>query len=264
MDRAAHARHSGQAVIRSSGRHHILRTLRREGTTGIALLGGFKLTLAAAREVVLPVGSQRLLALLALHPRALNRSAVAGTLWPDATQDRAYASLRAALARLRIRGDDVIRGTTLELSLAANTTVDLEAGRTLAHHLIDPAWEPSDTEVGHDAISALSADLLPGWGDEWVLQEAEQWRRLRIRALEALAAWLVKAQRFGVAESAAMAAIAADPLRETARATLIRVHLAEGNQPSAIREFRDFRSLLMSECGLKPTEQLQTLVDGLG
>lgn len=97
-----------------------------------------------------------------------------------------------------------------------------------------------------------------------MLLEAESWRQLRVRALEALAEQLISAQRFCDAAAAAMAAVGAEPLRETARAALIRVHIAEGNQWEAVREFRCFSRLLQSELGLKPTARLEALVRDLG
>ena len=51
-----------------------------------------------------------------------------------------------------------------------------------------------------------------------------------------------------------------EPLRESARAAVIRVHLAEGNQSEALREFARYRTLLRAELGLEPTEQLHRLV----
>jgi SARP family transcriptional regulator, regulator of embCAB operon len=96
-----------------------------------------------------------------------------------------------------------------------------------------------------------------------VLLEYEDWRQLRLHALEALAVRLTAGGRFGEAALAAGAAIRADPLRESARACLIRVHLGEGNQSEALREFERFSQVLKAELGLAPTPQLRRLVDTL-
>ena len=235
-----------------------------DATVVISLLGGFRVTIAGGDDVGVSFGAQRMLAFLALRNRTAKRATIAGTLWPDVPQDRAFASLRAALARLNAVCGAVLRATPLELRLTSQTSVDVEAGRELAMHLINDWYEPSATELGHDAITVLSTDLLPEFQDEWVVPDAEGWRHLRMRALEALASRLIKRQRFCDASLAAMAAVAADPLRETARALLIRVHIAEGNQSDAIREFRGYKSLLRSEFGLEPSMRLQELVHDLG
>ncbi|MEX2553289.1 MAG: bacterial transcriptional activator domain-containing protein, partial [Actinomycetota bacterium] len=65
---------------------------------------------------------------------------------------------------------------------------------------------------------------------------------------------------FGDATSAAQAAIEADPLRESARAGLIQVHIAEGNISEALNEFAKYRQLLMGELGLEPTPGLRALL----
>jgi DNA-binding SARP family transcriptional activator len=93
--------------------------------------------------------------------------------------------------------------------------------------------------------------------------QAEDWRQLRLHALEALASSLAKAERYGDAIAAALAAINAEPLRESAHATLIRVHLAEGNQSEALRAYARYRDLLMAELGLAPTPELVALVSHL-
>ena len=65
----------------------------------IALLGGFDLTVDDA-PVTVAGGSERLLAFAALRCRAaVPRAAVAGTLWPETTDQCAYANLRSALSR---------------------------------------------------------------------------------------------------------------------------------------------------------------------
>jgi DNA-binding SARP family transcriptional activator len=62
---------------------------------------------------------------------------------------------------------------------------------------------------------------------------------------------------------AGVAAVAGEPLRESARSALIEAHLAERNVAAALREYNAFRKLLHDELGLDPSEDLRTLVDGL-
>lgn len=213
--------------------------------------------------MTLSAGSQRLLAFLALKGHEASRAATAGTLWPDVSEDHAYASLRSALSRL---DDDTRRAvlvTLTELCLAEGVAIDLSSSRALAHRLLNPAESPRATDVSADSITSLSAELLPGWYDDWVIVEAEDWRQLRLHALEALSARLTDEQRFGDAALSALAAIRAEPLRETGYGALIRVHLAEGNQSEAIREFDRYRQLLHAELGLEPSAQLRELLDKL-
>jgi DNA-binding SARP family transcriptional activator len=133
----------------------------------------------------------------------------------------------------------------------------------LAHRLLDTRNTPRESDLSAGSVDALSADLLPDWYDDWVVIETEAWRQLRLHALEALSGRLTEAGRLADAAGAALAAVNTEPLRETARAALIRVHLAEGNQSEALTEFERYRVLLHAELGLEPTRRLGELVGGL-
>jgi SARP family transcriptional regulator, regulator of embCAB operon len=232
-----------------------------DGDFLVVLLGGFGLFWGNALLNV-PRASQRLVAFLALHGGMVRRTAVAGSLWPDASERHAHCNLRQALARLPRTARKALAASRLELGLAEGVTVDIRRTRALARRLLDPTVTPEQSELGA-AIGVLSAELLPDWYDDWVLLEAEEWRQLRLHALEALAGHLAAAGRCGEAAGAACAAVRADPLRESARASLIQVHLAEGNQSEAMREFARYQALLRVDLGLEPTLRLRHLIDGL-
>ena len=225
-------------------------------------MGAFQLSESAV-PVVLPGGSQRLIAFLALQGRPMTRATAAGTLWPEASEAQAHANLRSAIWRLDQVTREAIEVGVLDLHLAAGVTLDIRESRALAHRLLVVDTQPSDADMTSAAISALSSDLLPDWYEDWAVIEAEGWRQLRLHALEALAERLTTISRFGDAIQAARAAIKADPLRESAHATLIRVHLAEGNQSEALNAFALYRALLHKELGLEPTPRLFALVRDL-
>jgi DNA-binding SARP family transcriptional activator len=226
---------------------------------GVAVLGQFRL-LRGVNVVRVPRASQRLLAFLALHGRIVERAALAGALWPEASEPHAHSSLRAALSRLQCTARMALTAGQLELGLAECVTVDIHHAKALARRLLDPAVRPAPGDLGPSAVMALSANLLPDWYDDWVLAEAEDWRQLRLHALEALAGHLTAAGRWGEAAGAARAAVRGEPLRETSHAALIQVFLAEGNVSEAVRAFTSYRTLLYDELGLKPTPRLCRLI----
>jgi SARP family transcriptional regulator, regulator of embCAB operon len=225
----------------------------------VVLLGGFGLFWGRT-PVSVSRTSQRLVAFLALHGRMLRRAAIAGALWPDASESHAYSNLRSALSRLESTARRALMASKLELGLAEGVTVDFHHAQALARRLLDSTVIFDRTELGLAAGAALSADLLPDWYDDWVLSEAEAWRQLRLHALEALVGRLSAAGRWGEAAGAAAAAVQGEPLRESARAALIQVHLAEGNQSEAMREFTRYQALLNAELGLTPTPRLHELI----
>ena len=73
----------------------------------LELLDGCAISLKG-RPAALPLTSQRVLALLALHDRPLQRTYVAGMLWPDYPEHRSVANLRTALARLPLQAGRLV------------------------------------------------------------------------------------------------------------------------------------------------------------
>jgi SARP family transcriptional regulator, regulator of embCAB operon len=234
----------------------------RQGRLRLWLVGHFRLT-ALGAEVALGDCGARLLALLALREGRITRACTAGTLWPETSDDHAQCSLRSALSRLPGPARRAVDVNGHDLSLAAGVEVDLHERRSLAFRLLDPSCASRAADLRREATHDLSTDLLPDWYEDWIRPEADAWRQLRVHALEALAGRLTQARRFGEAATAATVAARADPLRESARAALVRVHLAEGNQSDALDEFHRYRSLIRAELGLEPTPLLRDLVRDL-
>ena len=228
----------------------------------LSLLGGFAFSVGGDALLGVSAGGQRLLAFLAVRDRITTRHQVAGTLWPDSTDEHAGASLRSAVSRLNDPARQAVTVTASDLSLADWVAVDVHHSQELARRLVDRDGERADSDIGASSVLALSDDLLPGWYDDWAVIAAEDWHQLRIHALEAVAARLTEADRLAEAAAAALAAIRAEPLRESARAALIRVHMAQGNQFAAHGEFERYRVLLRAEIGVDPTTRLSELLKG--
>jgi DNA-binding SARP family transcriptional activator len=228
------------------------------GSSGsLELLNGCGIWLKG-RPVALPLSSQRLLALLALHEHPLQRTYIAGTLWPDYPEQRAIANLRTALARLPLMAGRLVEVIGRQIRLARWVSVDVRETSSLAQRVIDHDEEVLGIKGLH---RRLMVDLLPDWYEDWVLAEQERYRELRLHALEALCEWLTHLEEFGPAIEAGLAAVAGEPLRESARRALIRAYLAEGNQAAAVIQYRRFHSLLDRELGLAPSRSLGNLVN---
>ena len=151
----------------------------------------------------------------------------------------------------------MVEASTTHLRLARDLAVDVHELTALAEGLDSPA--------GHHDLepSALARDLLPDWYEDWVALERERFRQLRLHALEALCARLTAAGRFGAAVQAGLAAVAGEPLRESAHRILIRAHLAEGNPGEAVRQYHLYRRLLAGELALEPSPAIRGLVQPL-
>jgi DNA-binding SARP family transcriptional activator len=232
---------------------------RAHGDVELSLLNAFRLR-CSERDVELPLSAQRLVAFLALHEGRLQRVYVAGNLWLDASEARAAASLRSVLWRIQRLGLGVVEANGSSIALAPEVRVDAREAGTLAERLIAGEGE---LDRLRPADVALTGELLPDWYDDWVLLERERLRQLTLHALEALAERFLAASRFGEALQAALAAVAGEPLRESAHRIVIRVHLREGNAGEALRQYRLCGGLLQEQLGLAPSAQLTDLVRGL-
>jgi DNA-binding SARP family transcriptional activator len=206
--------------------------------------------------VTVPLGAQRLVAFLALHGRPALRSYVAGTLWLETTEERAHANLRSTLWRLHRCNHELVEVRGQQLRLGGGVRVDVTETTTLARQALD--------ETAGDGVELspelFTGDLLPDWYEDWVLIEREQFRQLRLRALDALCERLTRAGRLGEALEAGLAALAGEPLRESAHRAVVRVHLAEGNIGEAVRQYHVCRRLLQEQLGVEPSEQMERLL----
>jgi DNA-binding SARP family transcriptional activator len=224
-----------------------------ESDARIALVDGFDAPgYPAAR---LPTPAKRLIAFLALRERPQARDFTAFSLWSDAPDDRAAASFRNAIWKIRERAPGLLVGDTAVIGLAPDVSVDYHQLRLLAHTLADL---PTGVNVQR-LVDALSKDLLPEWYDDWILLARARWLELRLHALEALADRLIEEGRFMDAIDAAVAAVSIEPVRETSRRILIRAYLAEGNRGSAVKEYEKFRSFLCEELDVEPSPDLRRL-----
>jgi DNA-binding SARP family transcriptional activator len=231
-------------------------TERGAASASLSLLNGFELR-CAGEPVALPLSAQRLLAFLGLQDRPLQRVYVAGMLWTEATDTRAAASLRSSLWRLHRPGHRLVEGTATHLRLAPEVEVDLHRAAAVARRVLDGTAETAELAR---AETALAAELLPDWYDDWLVFERERFRQLGLHALEELARRFLAAGRPARALGAALAAVRGEPLRESAHRTLIRVHLAEGNVGEALRQYELFSRLLREQLGLAPSPLLDELV----
>lgn len=216
----------------------------------LRLLDGFELSCGGEAIHLLP-GCQRLVALLGLDGPAFPRCRVIGQLWPETSERCAQASLRTDLHRLRalLSRGEVVEATRTHLTLGRNVVVDVHA-QTIA---VDDVEAHSLRKLDRGIVDRLSGDLLPGWYDEWVVIQRERLRNRRLHALEKLSACFSRDGNHAAAIDAALAALAADPLRETAHRAVVEAHLIEGNRAEASRHWRSYRRLIRERFHQEPT-----------
>lgn len=225
----------------------------------LRLLDGFELQ-QGKKTVNLQPKTQELLAFLALRKRSTPRSFVASTLWLESTEQNAQASLRSTLWRLRQNGCLVVQGDGGQLQLAPEMAIDVHRMLAQARRVLmsETALQP-----GVESLTTLSGELLPGWWQEWVVLERERLRQLRLHALERLSERLMASGHNAQALDAALLAVAAEPLRESAQRLVISIQLAEGNQSEAWRQYTAYSQLLKDELGVSPSAHMHRLLAGV-
>jgi DNA-binding SARP family transcriptional activator len=170
-------------------------------------------------------------------------------LWPDLSEPRARANLRRALWQLP---PNWVSPAGWDLRL--NADVDLESAKEVADMAL------SKLPLDANQLRLLTADLLPGWYDEWLLGEQEAFHLHRIQALEDASRNATASGAFDLATRAGLAAVCAEPLRESAVTVLIEAHLKEGNCFAAVRRYQVYADLLRRELDVGPGAHLTEVV----
>lgn len=221
----------------------------------LELLDGFRIT-RGGRTVALTLGIQRVVAFIALQDRPVSRTYVAGTLWCDRPEERANGNLRTALWRAGLLGP-LLNSKGSYIALSDEVEVDVRGLLRQAHGVLRGV-----THLARNSFDRLIScgDLLPGWYEDWVVFERERIRQLRLHGLEALCQTLTRMKRFGEAVEAGLAAVAAEPSRETAHRVLIEAYLAEGNRGEALRQYDTYRRLVRAELGVEPSGEMDRLL----
>jgi DNA-binding SARP family transcriptional activator len=222
----------------------------------VSMLGAFAFRVDG-RDVQLPRAAERVVAFLALQRRPVPRHRVAGVLWPDVPEERSLGSLRSALWRLRQLAEELVVVGDVQLRLAADTELDTDVLSDQSHRLVGDR----ELDIGAVDVSQFGSELLPGWYDDWVVFERERLRQLSLHGLEALSRRQSAGGRHADAVESAWRAISLEPLRESAHATLVHAHLAEGNVCEAVRRYRALAELLRAELGIEPGAELTDRID---
>ena len=211
--------------------------------------------IAGATLVRLPHSAERIVSFLAVARGPVTRSTLAGTLWPDVSEERANGDLRSTLWRLR-RVAPIVPPFDDRIFLTNNVAVDLIDLTNVTRQILEG---PSPFALARLPDLIEGGGVLPSWDEEWLVVERERYRALRLHALEHAAAALLDSGDIPGALQATLAAITTEPLRESSHRLLVRIHLAEGNLAEAARAYRSYRSLMEEELGIEPSSLMEDL-----
>lgn len=221
----------------------------------VQVLGGFSVS-DSEGDVALPKSTWRLVAMLALAQCSLRRSRIAGILWGDKNEERSRAALRSVVWRLNQAAPGLIEAEGDTLRLAPIVQVDLVHLQAFAARLERGAL--LDADAIDPTLCCL--DLLPDWCDDFVEEQRELVRQLRLRTLEAAARRLCEIGQSNTALRLALLAVSQARLRESAHQLILEIHLAEGNVSEALRHYGSLEAILERELGIRPSQALRDTI----
>jgi DNA-binding SARP family transcriptional activator len=202
-----------------------------------------------------------LLAYLAFYcNRSHPREVLTEMLWPEDDLDRARHKLSMALSSLRRQFElpGVPTGTVIvanraavQLNTAAITTdvAEFEASLEAASIATSSLVRAQHFE---EAVDQYRGELLPGYFEEWVLQERQRLSEAYLKALGELMALREPEGDLSGAVEWARRAVTADPLQEEAHYELMRLLVAAGKPQAALRQYRQLERVLEAELGTVP------------
>jgi DNA-binding SARP family transcriptional activator/pimeloyl-ACP methyl ester carboxylesterase len=230
------------------------------------VLGPVSAVTADGRPLPLSGERQRLLlvALLAQAGEVVSADRLADLLWGPDQPDNPAAALHSQVARLRRALD--VDGRELVVTRPPGYLLAVEAAEVDARRfdqLMAVARDAAPAEAARlldEALGLWRGPAYAGFSDrEVALVEAIRLEEARLAATERMAAALLAAGRAAEAVPVLEAFVAEHPLREQARATLMRGLYALGRQAEALRAYQDYRARLAEELGLEPAPTLRRL-----
>lgn len=209
-----------------------------------------------------------LFAYLAYHRhRSHPRETLIELFWPEATPESGRHSLSLALSSLRnqleppgIESGGVVVADRWSVELNPESfSTDV---RDFEHALRLSAQAREETgKIRHlsEALERYSGRLLPGFYEDWVLIEQERLAERLLQAMRQLIDLLVGAGKLDHALEIARRGVQAEPLREEAHLTLMRLLSGAGNFAAALRQFRELERILDQDLGEVPSRTARDL-----
>ena len=229
----------------------------------------FELRLFGPRQVLthdVPLSRLRaragldLLTLLALHPHSPSpRSWLAGTLWPESSEEQALYNLRRNLVDLRhALGDQAWR---LDPSTPRTLRLDL-TDAFCDVQLFDTLLQNSTllTQEDQKIIFGLyRGTLLEGCTEEWIFAEREVREQKWLALLESLSVEAMQTGNASEAVNLLRRVVLTDPYRESAQRALMKALAGTGDLAALTLAYRELRLLLLKEFRSEPSLETQDL-----
>lgn len=203
-----------------------------------------------------------LLAYLAHHRQLQPRELLIELFWPDGLQNTGRASLSQALSTLRrqleppgVPSGGVIVSSKSHVGLNPEA-VQTDVGRfqVVMQRSRQEAGRNERLQLLREAVEIYRGDLLPGFYEDWIVNEQQWLAGLYFEAVEALIQLLEGQGDLHEALEYALRAVDRDPLREESHRRVMRLYAATGQRKSALAQLTQLKEILHRELADEPTQ----------
>jgi WD40 repeat protein/class 3 adenylate cyclase len=230
----------------------------------IRLLGQFDVRLDGKRIVISSRAGQSLLAYLAMTAGTPHRrEKLAGTLWPDSSEENARKNLRQELWRIRKaiptqslpEADDYLIADEFTLTFSRDADYWLDVS----------ILESSDPDIQSltAGLSVYQGELLPGFYEDWVVLERERLQTLFESKMEQLVEKLVESERWTAVQEQCERWLALGFVSEPAYRALMLSYNARGDMAKVSSIYQRCVEDLQDHFGVEPSAETHALFNGL-
>jgi len=230
----------------------------------IRLLRQFDVRLDGKRIIISSRAGQSLLAYLAMTAGTPHRrEKLAGTLWPESSDENARKNLRQELWRIRKAIPAQELAPENHYLLADEYTLTFNPH---ADYWLDVAiLEKPDLDIQSltSSLSLYQGELLPGFYDDWVVLERERLRTLFESKMEQLVDKLVDMERWTTVQEQCERWLALGQAPEPAYRALMLSYNARGDMAKVSSIYQRCAEDLQDQFGVEPSAETHALFNGL-
>src|SRR5258706_73756 len=229
----------------------------------IRLLGQFDIRLDGKRVTIPTRAAQSLLAYLVLTAGTPHRrEKLAGTFWPDTTDENARKNLRQELWRIRkafsaqqFSTDEYLSAEELTLTFNRNSEYWLDVAQLERPEI--------DLESLTANLSLYQGELLPGFYEDWITLERERVQSIFETKMDQLLKQLVTAERWTAVQEQGERWLSLGQTLEPAYRAMMLAYGARGDMAKVSSTYQRCIEELREQFGLEPSAETRALYDGL-
>ncbi len=226
----------------------------------LALLGSSSVqSVSDKKEIEFPTRKAKALFIyLAMSPNLrASREKLAGMFWGRSAEEQARASLRQTLASLR----RVLNFNEQCLIESNSDEVFLVEDAFYVDALVFEQQSDDEVSSAKQAVDLYQGEFMDGFSikedlfENWQREKRDQLSELAKLKMVSLAEYWSGSGELNKAILITKSILSIDPINEHAHQSLMHLYTLTGRRESALKQFKDYKTLLKQELGVEPQEQ---------